>query len=192
MANFDYFIFILHSVFWLSFVLTRLLLRSGEKDKGGGQTAAPYSRALVAFHGTAFALMYIGLNIALLSNRVPAWFSGQRLVGSLIMLAGAVLSTSALLHFRSWRFRAAVDKNHQLATGGPFRLLRHPIYMGLNLLALGSAVWVPTPMVWTAFALMAIGGDLRARAEETLLTQVFGSAYQEYSRRTRRFLPGIY
>ncbi len=48
----------------------------------------------------------------------------------------------ALDYFRSWRFRAKLDEGHQLATGGPFRLLRHPIYMGLNLLALGSAFWV--------------------------------------------------
>ena len=98
----------------------------------------------------------------------------------------------ALVYFRSWRFRATLDKGHQLATGGPFRILRHPIYMGLNLLALGSAIWIPTPVVWTAFVLMAIGSDLRARAEEPLLLKVFGSAYREYSARTRRFVPGIY
>ena len=52
--------------------------------------------------------------------------------------------------FRSWRFRATLDKGHQLATGGPFSLLRHPIYMGLNLLALGRAIWVPTLTLWIA------------------------------------------
>jgi len=98
----------------------------------------------------------------------------------------------ALLSFRSWRFRAAVDSRHQLATGGPFRLLRHPIYLGLNLLALGSAIWIPTPVMWTAFILMAIGGDLRARAEEALLMQTFGSTYRAYIARTRRFIPGVY
>ena len=64
--------------------------------------------------------------------------------------------------------------------------------MGLNLLALGSAIWVPTSVVWAAFVLMAIGSDLRARAEESLLIQVFGSSYREYYARTRRFVPGIY
>jgi protein-S-isoprenylcysteine O-methyltransferase Ste14 len=195
MKNIDYFIFLPHSVFWLSFVFTRLLLRrhdSSPAPVSPKETAAPFSRALLAFHGIAFALMYVGIDIAVIPHRVPAWFSGQRVVGTLIILAGAALADSALIHFRSWRFRAAVDASHQLATGGPFRLLRHPIYMGLNLLALGSAIWVPTPMVWSGFVLMAIGSDLRARAEEALLTQVFGSAYREYSRRTQRFLPGIY
>ena len=64
--------------------------------------------------------------------------------------------------------------------------------MGLNMFALGSAIWVPTPLVWVAFALMAIGSDLRARAEEKLLDQAFGSSYRNYLARTRRFIPGIY
>ena len=64
--------------------------------------------------------------------------------------------------------------------------------MGLNLLALGSALWVPTTIVWAAFVLMAIGSDLRARAEETILNQAFGPSYREYCARTRRFIPGIY
>jgi len=46
--------------------------------------------------------------------------------------------------------------------------------------------------VWAAFVLMAIGSDLRARAEETLLRQAFDPSYREYCARTRRFVPGIY
>jgi protein-S-isoprenylcysteine O-methyltransferase Ste14 len=64
--------------------------------------------------------------------------------------------------------------------------------MGLNLLALGTAIWIPTAIVWAAFVLMAMGSDLRARAEETLLEEAFGRSYREYCARTRRFLPGIY
>ena len=98
----------------------------------------------------------------------------------------------ALVYFRSWRFRAKLDERHQLATGGPFRIVRHPIYMGLNMLALGTALWVPTAIVWAGCVLMAIGSDLRARAEETLLASAFGPVYHEYRKRTRRFVPGIY
>ena len=201
MSNIDYLIFIPHSVFWLSFVFTRMLFGRRDRNEGSDrepvpifakETAAPFSRALVAFHGIAFAMMYIGIDIAVIPNRVPAWFASQRIVGSLVILGGAVLVVSALSYFRSWRFRAAVDAHHPLATGGPFRFLRHPIYLGLNLLALGSAIWVPTAIVWAAFVFMVIGSDLRARTEEVLLTQVFGSAYREYSARTRRFVPGIY
>ena len=136
--------------------------------------------------------MYFGIGYAVIPGRVPNWFPGQRVAGTLVIAGGAALMVWALVYFRSWRFRAAVEKGHELATGGPFRILRHPIYMGLNLLALGSALWVPTAIVWAAFVLMAIGSDLRARAEEILLKQAFDPAYGEYCARTRRFVPGIY
>jgi protein-S-isoprenylcysteine O-methyltransferase Ste14 len=64
--------------------------------------------------------------------------------------------------------------------------------MGLNLLALGSAIWAPTWTLWIAAVLMAVGGDLRARAEERILERAFGSTYRDYCRRTPRFVPGIY
>jgi len=64
--------------------------------------------------------------------------------------------------------------------------------MGLNLLALGTALWIPTFLMWVAFVLMMIGSDLRARAEEALLLQAYGSLYRDYRARTKRFLQGIY
>ena len=201
MSSPDFAIFTVHWMFWGAFGLTRVILRIRDRNHSAAADtaptpqqgiAAPFSRALVAFHGLAFAVMYSGTAYAVLSGRVPFWFPGQRVAGSLVIAGGAALVVSALVSFRSWRFRAALDKNHQLATGGPFRILRHPIYMGLNLLALGTALWVPTAIVWAGFVWMAIGGDLRARAEEALLTQAFGSSYQDYCARTRRFVPGLY
>jgi protein-S-isoprenylcysteine O-methyltransferase Ste14 len=62
----------------------------------------------------------------------------------------------------------------------------------MNLLALGTAFWVPTIVVWAAFVLMAIGSDVRARAEETLLERAFGASYRQYRVSTWRFVPGIY
>src|SRR5712692_8532557 len=197
----DFQIYTMHWVFWGAFGFTRVILRRRDRNAGRAagtaptsqqETTAPFSRALLVFHALAFALMYLGISIAVIPGRVPNWFPGQRVAGTLVIVAGAALMVWALVYFRSWRFRATVDKGHELATGGPFRILRHPIYMGLNLLALGTALWVPTAIVWAAFVLMAMGSDLRARAEETILRQAFGSSYDEYCARTRRFVPGIY
>ena len=94
--------------------------------------------------------------------------------------------------FHSWLFRAKLDQGHQLATKGPFRLLRHPIYMGLNLLSPGTAIWVPTVTVWIGFVLMVVASDLRARSEESLLAHAFGSTYTDYCAHTRRFIPRLY
>jgi protein-S-isoprenylcysteine O-methyltransferase Ste14 len=197
----DYAIYSVHTVFWWSFVVTRLILQWRERRRPvSAETApvvrdvhtAPHARVLIAFHAVAFGLMYAGLGYAIGTESVPRWFPGQRVAGALVIVCGAALTVWALVYFQSWRFRATLDSDHVLATGGPFRLLRHPIYMALNLLALGSAIWAPTPVLWASVVLMAVGSDLRGRAEETLLTEVFGARYREYCARTSRFIPGVY
>jgi len=198
--NVDLLIYPVHALFWGSFGLTRSLLRRSVRPAPSEQVepvttrsqTAPYSRALLAVHMLALGAMYFGVGTAVLPNRVPRLFVGQSVVATLIIALGAWLLCWTLPHFSSWRFRAKLDEGHQLATGGPFRFVRHPIYMGLNLLALGTAVWIPTGILWASLLLVFVGGDLRARAEEKLLTQVFGDTYSAYCNRTSRFLPGIY
>ncbi|MEO5800415.1 MAG: isoprenylcysteine carboxylmethyltransferase family protein [Gemmatimonadales bacterium] len=191
-------LYVVHFAFWSSFGITRTLQRArGDAaapvaPAAAAETTAQYSRALLILHSLAFGVMYFGIGNAVIPGRVPELFPGQRIVGGLIIGLGAALMSWALTWFQSWRFRAKLDAGHQLATGGPFHYLRHPLYMGLNLLALGSAIWVPTNTLWIAVVLMVIGSDLRGRAEERLLTTAFGDAYRNYALRTRRFLPGIY
>jgi protein-S-isoprenylcysteine O-methyltransferase Ste14 len=194
----DLLIYAAHVGFWGAFVATRLVVSSSQPaapEAAPATTAAdvaPYSRLLLAIHMVAFGVMYFGIAQAVIPNRVPHLFPGQRILATTLIAAGAALSMWALLSFRSWRFRAKLDEGHQLATGGPFRLMRHPIYSALNLLALGTAIWIPTPIVWIGFVLMVIGSDLRGRSEEALLLRTFGDVYRDYSRRTRRFIPGVY
>lgn len=192
----DFFVYAAHGGFWLAFAVARRIGRRGQPGNdnpvSNTKRTAAHSRLLVGIHIAAFAVINWGIGLALFGSGVPQLFSGQRIVGALVIATGALLSASAVLHFRSWRFRAEVNTGHQLVTGGPFSVLRHPIYMGMNLLALGTALWIPSPIVWSGAALMIIGGDLRARAEEKLLTEVFGSDYVAYMKKTWRCLPGIY
>jgi len=192
----DLAIYAAHAGFWLVFI-TATTIRKKEGSKSDNPAAAErktatHSRLLLGLHMGAFGVLYSGIGLAVFNGGVPGWFSGQRIVGACLIALGAVLAAWAVLYFRSWRFRAEVTAGHQLATGGPFFVLRHPIYAGLNLLALGSAVWIPSPILWIALGLMLIGSDLRGRAEEKLLIQTFGSAYSTYMKKTWRFIPGVY
>jgi protein-S-isoprenylcysteine O-methyltransferase Ste14 len=195
--NSDLAIYAVHGCYWAALIVARLAGRNRKRSEDSRIVArekktAKYSRVLVGVHFVAFAFMYSGIGAAVFQGQTPTWFSGQRIVGGIIIGVGAALAASAMLHFQSWRFRAEVSSGHQLATGGPFSVLRHPIYTGLNLLALGSAVWIPTPVVWIGFVLMLIGSDLRGRTEEKLLLESFGDDYVDYKARTWRCVPGIY
>ena len=186
-----------HAAFWAAFGITQRFVGVGSAVKEAAPAAAvprtaPYSRLVLGVHFSAFAVMYIGVSSAVVPGRVPAWFPGQRLAGTAVMALGAWAMCWSLVYFRSWRFRAQLDAGHELATGGPYRLVRHPIYLGMNLLALGTAVWVPTLLTWIAAALMFLGSDLRGRAEERVLADAFGEHYRAYCARTRRFVPGVY
>jgi protein-S-isoprenylcysteine O-methyltransferase Ste14 len=199
-VNIDLLIYAAHGLLWLAFGLGRLAIRRrssaaavpGQPEVATAASTAPYSRLLLVVHSLAFFIMYYGLGAAVIPARVPHVFTGQRVSGALVIGVAAALICWALVHFDSWRVRAKLDVGHRLATDGPFRYLRHPIYMGLNLLAIGSAIWVPTPALWASALLMCIGSDLRARAEEKLLTRAFGAAYSDYCKRTSRFVPGLY
>jgi len=197
MRNPDLLLYAVHIAFWASFGITRRLLRrqpdaAPETVAAAHEYTAPFSRTVLAFHMLAFGVLYYGIGNAVIPRRVPEWFAGQRIVGTLVIALGAAVMSWALQSFHSWSFRAKLDEGHQLATNGAFRLMRHPIYTGLTLLALGTAIWAPTAVIWSAFVLMAICSELRARSEEVVLKQAFGDAYVAYSKRTRRFLPFVY
>jgi protein-S-isoprenylcysteine O-methyltransferase Ste14 len=197
MSHWDFAIYPVHGAFWAAFGITQHFVGAGHvapvaAPTAGAPSTARFSRAVLAIHFVAFGVMYLGIGSAVFANRVPAWFHGQRVAGTLVIAVGAWLMCWSLLFFRSWRFRATLDTGHELATGGPYALVRHPIYAGLNLLALGSAVWIPTAITWVAVAVMVIGSDLRGRAEEAVLSTAFGDQYREYCARTKRFVPGVY
>jgi protein-S-isoprenylcysteine O-methyltransferase Ste14 len=194
-------IYVAHVAYFGAFVVARLIARASPREQQEVATGtervakkdtAPYSKVLVAFHMVGFVILYFGIGDAVFGRAPLALFESQMLAGSIVIGCGAVLCCWALLYFRSWRFRAQLNVGHELATGGPFRFLRHPIYMGLNLLGLGTALWIPTLTVWVGFIFMVVGSDLRARSEEALLHRGFGERYTTYCSRTRRFVPLLY
>ncbi len=123
---------------------------------------------------------------------------GERLVilrqaaGSATVLASAGLAAWTLAVFRSWRLLPRIEDQHELCTAGPFRWVRHPIYLAMDLLAAGTWLWLPTAPVAASAVLVAVAGDVRGRGEERQLAAAFGSAYDRYRRRVRRFVPGLY
>ncbi len=86
---------------------------------------------------------------------------------------------------------AQLFAGHRLVTGGPYGLVRHPMYLGILFTGLGGILLYRT---WTlAFiALTGIGLVLRARREEQVLAAEFGQAWQDYCRRVPVFFPRIF
>jgi protein-S-isoprenylcysteine O-methyltransferase Ste14 len=77
-------------------------------------------------------------------------------------------------------------------TTGPYRHVRHPIYLGLSTLALGQALAFAS---WPAFVVLSAGivptFYWRAAAEEKLLTATFGERYARYRTQTKMIIPHV-
>jgi protein-S-isoprenylcysteine O-methyltransferase Ste14 len=113
--------------------------------------------------------------------------------GSIIFFPGIILLLWARMrlgkmYFVSTSFGAQLYADHRLITHGPYAIVRHPMYLGLILSALGSLQLYQT---WTtlAYAVLAALIMLRARREEQALAAEFGEAWQEYCRHVPAFFP---
>jgi protein-S-isoprenylcysteine O-methyltransferase Ste14 len=84
------------------------------------------------------------------------------------------------------------ERTSNLVTTGIYRYIRHPLYSSLLLLAWGLFFKAPSGIgaVLALFATAALFGT--ARFDELECLSVFGSEYQEYMKRTRRFIPGVF
>jgi protein-S-isoprenylcysteine O-methyltransferase Ste14 len=190
-------VYVFHVAFYALFVIRKLgqgaPAASPSATPAADAPSAPHARALIATHVLANSVLYFGLGRAVLSQRgSPFLFAPQPVLGGAVMVAAGALLASALRVFQSWRLLARIEEGHQLCTRGPFRFVRHPIYASMDLLALGTFLWAPSVIVLVGAVLIALSGDLRGRAEERLLAEVFGDEYRDYCRRAARTIPGLY
>jgi protein-S-isoprenylcysteine O-methyltransferase Ste14 len=126
-------------------------------------------------------------------------FLGQRFVpdtesvrqaGLGLTLAGLAFTVWARIHLgQFWSARVGLKEGHELIQSGPYAWVRHPIYSGILVAVLGSAVVAGDYRALLAVALVWVGLALKARREERLLSEHFGEAFVQYRQRTGALVP---
>jgi protein-S-isoprenylcysteine O-methyltransferase Ste14 len=110
--------------------------------------------------------------------------------GCLLVVAGLLFAVWARIHLgANWSGRVTVKENHELIRTGPYALVRHPIYTGLLLAILGTALVVGEWRGLLATLLMVISFWRKLRLEEELMRQTFGEQYQRYREHTAALIP---
>jgi protein-S-isoprenylcysteine O-methyltransferase Ste14 len=115
---------------------------------------------------TAFGILVLGLGVR----------------GLAVFTLGGAFSTNV-----------ATRAGQKLQRSGLYSVVRHPSYLGLELILLAFALHART---WACFAVVLVPPTLavlyRIHVEETALRLAFGADYENYSRSTKRLIPGVY
>lgn len=114
-------------------------------------------------------------------------------VGLVLCAVGATTTMVSQYQMgKSWRIGVDDSEKTELVMHGLFSLSRNPIYFGMLVVGLGFLALVPHVAMLICCVLAYIGIDLQVRKiEEPHLKRVFGSAYEEYTRRINRYVPWI-
>jgi protein-S-isoprenylcysteine O-methyltransferase Ste14 len=114
-------------------------------------------------------------------------------VGAVLAIGGILLTFGAQLAMGdAWRIGVDPDERTELVTGGPFGLVRNPIYTAMIPTVLGLVLMVPNVLAAAAFIALVTALELQVRlVEEPHLLRAHGEEYASYAARVGRFVPGV-
>ncbi len=109
------------------------------------------------------------------------------LIAGLSLYLWGLFALGAMFNAAS-AFGVRLSSEPRMVRSGPFRVVRHPMYLGVNLAAWGSLLIYRT---WSAafIALIAAGLAVRAGREERVLASEFGAEWDEYAARVPAWFP---
>lgn len=167
-------------------------------------------RMIMAFIVALFAEMYgFPLTIYLLTsyfgNRLNLDFSHNNghLLTTLLnipgdphfnfihMLSIGFIIFSVVLLGKSWKILYAAQKNHQLATTGPYKFIRHPQYIAFILLIIGFLLQWPTIITILMAPFMIIRYVVLAHVEDKRMMDEHPRLFQRYRQLTPGFFPSV-
>ena len=148
---------------------------------------------VMLFELIGFNFLFNGsLEIGFLAHRIIPSALDLRLPGVALIWAGISLSIWARWHLGEyWSGRVTIKEDHKLIRTGPYSRLRHPIYSGLDLAAIGTALEIDRWRCVVGLCVIIVGFAIKAKREEALLSQQFGGDFQEHVQQTGFLLPHL-
>ncbi len=122
-------------------------------------------------------------------------FGGEdiRWFGVALSAAGGALRLAPVFVLgRRFSGLVAIQPDHRLVTGGIYRTIRHPSYLGLLIGVVGWAFAFRSGVGLVIAFLILVVVIARINAEERLLSETFGAKYAAYRARTWRLVPFVY
>lgn len=137
--------------------------------------------ALVGSEGAVFVHARLGL----------VWIDSRLAdaIGAMLMSVGLIIGLLAYLHMgRSWRIGIDEDAHEKLVADGVFAWSRNPIYLFIDMLAIGVLLASGTVFFIVTSPIVLLGIHFRILEEERFLVRRYGGQFESYSAATSRYL----
>jgi len=177
---------------WLAWLVYWVLAARGNKETARQESAG--SRML--HHGPLVAGgVLLGWPHVLgpnLEGRFHAHTAGWFLIGLALTAAGLAFAAAARVWLGgNWSGTVTLKKGHELVESGPYALVRHPIYTGLLVALIGTAIAVDRWRAIVGLALLLAGIVYKMSVEERFMREAFGEAYAAYRARVKALVPFV-
>jgi protein-S-isoprenylcysteine O-methyltransferase Ste14 len=178
----------LWTVLMVVWVVMWLGMKKAKKRENWGERAQHGVLVILGF----WLLFEGSWHLGWLDNRVVPNVPGAWTVGLALTAIGIAIAIWARLSLGSnWSGMVTLKTDHVLVRKGLYRWIRHPIYTGILLGMVGSAIVRGHLRCWLGVALVLAAFYFKARREERFLREEFGAGFEEHSRQTGMFLPKL-
>lgn len=153
----------------------------------------PRRRLLLTAVSASLVPIYLFYFTRLLDSFVVVLPASVKWTGNVLLAASVALFVWSHASLgKNWSVNVERTEGQSLVTHGPYRLVRHPMYSSLFLMAFGLVLATASPVAALPYFVSIAAMYLdRVGDEERLMLDTFGEQYERYMRRTGRLVPRL-
>ena len=159
------------------------------------------TKAIAEHQGTRSALAHrlpVGIGYFLIAfPKLAFWnrpviphFPSALLGGAVICISGLYVTLWARWTLAgNWSSDVTFKEGHELIKSGPYRFVRHPIYTGLLMMCLGTAIDNGKLRCFLGTMIVTVGFWIKLKQEERLMLRHFPDQYPAYQKQVKALVP---
>ncbi len=185
---------IIFNIITLIWIISEIVLSSMKKSNLDHSTNDYDKNTFRIIWITILLSIAIGIFISKLNVGRISILPYQKIFGLILIVGGLIIRWTAILKLReNFTVDVSVRKDQKIIQDGLYKFVRHPSYSGSLLSFLGLSL-----MFNNVFTIIIINVPIvlaflhRIKIEENVLSNVIGTEYIEYSKRTKKLIPFIY